>query len=35
MQKSYRPHGCKEKVCTFIENCAGRKDMFSKQPVSF
>jgi hypothetical protein len=32
--KRYRAHGCREKDCTFIENCAGRKDMFSKLPAS-
>ncbi len=32
--KRYRAHGCKEKDCTFIGNCAGRKDIFSKVPAS-
>jgi hypothetical protein len=32
--KRYRAHGCKEKDCTFIENCAGRNDKFSKGPAS-
>jgi hypothetical protein len=26
-------HGCKEKDCTFIENSAGRKEIFSKVPA--
>lgn len=30
----YRAHGGKEKDCTFIGNCAGRKDIFSKVPAS-
>ncbi len=32
--KRSRVHGCKENDCTFIENCAGRKEMFSKVPAS-
>ncbi len=32
--KRYRAHGCKEKDCTFIENSAGRKEIFSKEPAS-
>jgi hypothetical protein len=32
--KRYRAHGCKEKDCTFIENCADRKEIFSKLPAS-
>ena len=32
--KRYRAHGCREKDCTFIENSAGRKEMFSKLPAS-
>ena len=32
--KRYRAHGCKVKDCTFIENCAGRKEIFSKVPAS-
>jgi len=32
--KRYRAHGCREKDCTFIENCAGRKEIFSKLPAS-
>ncbi len=32
--KRYRAHGCKEKDYTFIENCAGRNDIFSKEPAS-
>ena len=32
--KRYRAHGCKEKDCTFIENYAGRKEIFSKLPAS-
>jgi hypothetical protein len=32
--KRYRAHGCLEKDCTFIEKCAGRKEMFSKLPAS-
>jgi hypothetical protein len=32
--KRYRAHGCKEKDCTFIENCACRKDKYSKLPAS-
>jgi hypothetical protein len=32
--KRYRAHGCKEKDCKFIENSAGRNDIFSRVPAS-
>jgi hypothetical protein len=32
--KRYRAHDFKEKYCTFIENSAGRNDIFSKEPAS-
>jgi hypothetical protein len=32
--KRNRTPGCQEKDCTFIDNCAGRKEIFSKLPTS-
>jgi hypothetical protein len=32
--KRYRAHGCEVKDCTFIENCTGWNDIFSKLPAS-
>jgi hypothetical protein len=32
--KRYRALGCKEKDCTFIDNSADRKEIFSKLPAS-
>lgn len=34
MPKLYRAQCCKKKDCTFIDNSAGRNDIFSKEPAS-